>query len=114
MKDEDVEAKELKRFEFSAKSFNPYDPHCICKNYYEKVYYPWIHGACHWPEEDPWRYCYKSFRLNELVNMVVEWKETLQATSPQEETTTTTTVSNKSTQDKGKRNISESKEAVQR
>lgn len=39
------------------------------------VQHPWIHGACHWPKEDPWRYCYHFSRLNELVNIAVEWLE---------------------------------------
>lgn len=76
--DVDVEISDLENFGFATKSFNPYDPHCICKNHCVKFCYTWIHGACHWPEEDPWRYFYNSSRLNELVNMDVEWKETLQ------------------------------------
>jgi len=53
LKDVDVEAKELKKFLFGTKSFNLYYPHCICKSHCAKVYYPSIHGACHWSEEDP-------------------------------------------------------------
>lgn len=89
MKYADLETKYLNKFGFSTKSFNPYDPHLICKNHFEKVYYPWIHGACHWPEEDPWWYFYNSSRLNESVNIEVEWKTTLQALAPQEELTKT-------------------------
>ena len=43
LKDADVEAKEILKFMFGTKAFNPYDPHVICKNHYGKVYYPWIH-----------------------------------------------------------------------
>ena len=106
MKDVDVEAEDLNKFGFSTKSFNPYDPHCICKNHCVKVYFPSVHGACHWPKEDPWRYYYNSSRLNELVNMAIEWKGALQATNPKE-ATTTITVRRKLVQDKGKRNIAE-------
>lgn len=52
LKDANVETKDLKKFGFDTKSFNPYDPHCICKNHCVKVYFPWVHGACYWLEED--------------------------------------------------------------
>ena len=55
------------------KNYNLYDPHEICNNHYVRVYYPWIHGACHWAKEDPWRYCCNSSRLKELVGFTVEW-----------------------------------------
>lgn len=73
----DVKTEDFNKFIFDTKSFNPYDLHCIWKNHCVKVYFPWVYGACHWLEEDPWRYCYNSSRPNEPVNMVVEWKETL-------------------------------------
>lgn len=38
-----------------------------------RVQFNWIHRACHWVEEDSWRYCYNSSRLNEPVGFVVEW-----------------------------------------
>lgn len=47
LKDADVEAGDLKKFGFRTKSLNPYDPHCICKNHCVKVYFPWVHRACH-------------------------------------------------------------------
>ena len=53
LKDVDVEAKEILKFEFGIKDFNLYDTHGICKNHCVKVYYPWIHGTFHWHEEDP-------------------------------------------------------------
>lgn len=53
LRDVDVENKDLKEFRFRTKSFIPYDPHCICKNHSVKVYFPWVHGACHWAEDDP-------------------------------------------------------------
>lgn len=60
----DVEAEDLKDFEIGTNIFNPYDPHCIRKNRYVKVYHPWIHRECHLPKEDPWRYFYNSSNLN--------------------------------------------------
>ncbi len=90
LKDADAKVKELKKFGFSTKNFNMYDAHCTCKNHCVKVYQPWIDEACHCREEDPWRYCYNSSRLNEPLNIVVEWKETLQAPPPQEVKKTTT------------------------
>lgn len=44
LKDADAEAKEIVKFEFGAKDFNPYDPHGISKNHCAKVYYPLIHN----------------------------------------------------------------------
>ena len=65
--------EEFKRFTFSTRSFNPYDPHCLVKDHCARVQHPWIHGACHWPKEYPWRYCFHFSNLNELVSIVVEW-----------------------------------------
>lgn len=62
-KDGDVETNDLNKFGFDTKSFNPYDPHCMCKNHCVKVYFQWVHKACHWPQEDPWRYLYNYSRL---------------------------------------------------
>lgn len=62
MKFVDVEAKEIVRFEFGTKYFNPYDPHNICKDH--EILLSWISGAFHWLEEDPWRYCHNASRLN--------------------------------------------------
>ena len=47
LKDADTEARDLKKFGFGTKSFNPYDPHCICQKHCAKEYYPSIHEACH-------------------------------------------------------------------
>ena len=74
LKDADVKAKDIEKFEFGTKDYNPYKPHCICENHYAKVYYPWIHGTFHWASEYPWRYCYNSSKHNELVSMSIEWK----------------------------------------
>ena len=62
---------------------------------------PW---ACHWPKEDPWRYYYNSFRLNEPVKIAVKWLVALKEARPQG-ATITVVASNKLVQDKGKRNI---------
>lgn len=70
-----------------------------------RVYHPWIHEACHWPKEDPWRYFYNSSRLNEPVRVVVEWLVGHKATSLYREATTTTAKSTKPASNKGKRNI---------
>lgn len=77
LKDADAEAKEIVKFEFETRDYNQYDPREICKNHYARVYYPWIHMACHWVEEDPWRYCYNYSKLNELVNIATKWKASL-------------------------------------
>lgn len=77
-----VEAEEIKKYEFGNKDYNSYDPYEIFKNHCARVYYPWIHGACHWEEEDPWRYCYNHSNLNEPVSISIEWNTTLQATTP--------------------------------
>jgi len=43
----------------------------------------WIHEVCHWPEEDPWRYYYHFYKLNEPVGIAIEWLEKKkEATSP--------------------------------
>lgn len=47
LKDVDVEAKEILKFEFGTKDFNLYDPHGIFKNHCAKFYYPWIHNTFH-------------------------------------------------------------------
>ena len=33
LKDADVEAKDIVKFDFSTKDFNPYDPHGICEDH---------------------------------------------------------------------------------
>jgi len=73
------------------------------------VYYPWIHEACHWVEEDPRRHYYNASRLNEPVSIEIAWKATVQVATTQE-ATTTKTISKNSVQDKGKRNIVENPE----
>lgn len=71
LKKVDVEVEDFRKFKFNTKSFNPYDPHGSCGYHYVRVSYSWIHVVCHWPEEDPWRYCYNSYRLIELIIMEV-------------------------------------------
>lgn len=73
LKDVEAETKEFKRFTFDTRSFNLYDLHCLVKDHFARVQHPLIHGACHWLEEDPWRYCYHFSRINELLSIVVEW-----------------------------------------
>lgn len=74
------------------------------------LYQPWIHGVCHWPEEDQWRYFYNSSRLNELVRVVVEWLATHKATTSQREATSTTAKGSSPTHEKGKRKVFDSVE----
>lgn len=99
----------MKKFKFDTKVFNSYDLDGLCKEHCMRVYYPWIHGACHWLEEDPWRYFCNSSRLNEAVSMVLEWLATLKVAAPQG-ATTIATKRNKPTPDKGNRKIYESTE----
>lgn len=68
----DAKMEEFKRFNFGTRSFNPYDPHWFVKDHYARVQFPWIHGACHGAEKDPWIYCQSFSRLNELVDITVE------------------------------------------
>lgn len=65
LKHAEAKIEEFKRFTFGTRSFNPYDPQCLVEDHYVRVYHPWIHEACHWPKEDPWRYCYNYLRINE-------------------------------------------------
>jgi len=55
IKNADIEIEDFKKFTFSTRSFNPYDPHFFVKDHCARVKFPWIHEACHWAEEDPWR-----------------------------------------------------------
>lgn len=100
LKETDSEVEDFKKFKFGTRSFNPYNAHGLCRDHCARVYYPWIHGACHWPEEDSWRYCYNSSRTNEPINIVVEWLESLKVAALQVVAT-----SIKPVQDKGKRKI---------
>jgi len=102
--------KEFKRFTLGTRSFNPYDLHYLVKDHCARVYHTWIHRACHWLEEDPWRYCYNSSRLNELVRVDVKWLTSHKATTLDKETTITTIESKRPTLDKGKRKIADSVE----
>ena len=68
----DVEVEQMNKYPFDLESFNPYDPHYIVKDQSMRVQFNWIHGACHWAEEDSWRYCYNSSRPNEQVGFSIE------------------------------------------
>ena len=65
--------EEIKKYPFDTRSYNPYDPHCFVKDHCARVKFQWIHGACHWAEEDPWKYSHNLSKPNELVSIVVEW-----------------------------------------
>jgi len=73
LKHANVEKEEFKIFTFGTKSFNLDDLHCFVKDHSAKVKFPWIHEACHWAKEDPWRYYHNFSRLNEPVGIAVEW-----------------------------------------
>lgn len=75
LKHAEAETKEFKRFTFGTRSFNPYDLHLLVKDHCVRVWFPWIHKACHWPEEDPWRYFYHLSKFNEPVDIAIEWLE---------------------------------------
>ena len=107
----DTKMEEFKRFTFGTRSFNPYDSHFLVKDHCVRVYHPWTHGACHLPEEDPWRYYYNSSRLNELVRVVVEWLVVHKETTSQKETTSTTLEGSRFVHEKGKRKVAGNVEA---
>jgi len=73
LKHADAKIEEFKKFPFSTRSFNQYDPHCFVKDHCVRVQFLWIHVACHWVEEDPWRYCHSFSKPNESVGITVEW-----------------------------------------
>ncbi len=94
LKDVYVEAKEIVKFNFETKDFNLYYLHGIYKDHCVRVYFSWIHRACHWPEEDPWRYCYNASKIHETVSIETTWKAALQIAATLEATRTTKIRSN--------------------
>jgi len=68
----DSKIEEFQNFTFGPKIFNLYDPHCFVKDHYAIVQFFWIHEACHWALEDPWRYFHSISRPNELVSIAME------------------------------------------
>jgi len=102
----DVEAKQMKKYPFELRSYNPYDPYCLVKDHYVRVQFNWIHGACHWVEEEPWRYCYSFSRPNDHVFFIVQWLvKQHEATSSRAPEQSTTIEENILVCDKGKRKI---------
>lgn len=83
------------------------------KDHYARVQILWIHGACHWTEEDPWIYYHNFSRSNELVNIIVEWLEN-QCEAASRISPPTIAEVNISVHDKGKRNIVNNEEVEQR
>lgn len=75
LKHAEIEMEEFKRFTFGTISFNMYDLHFLVNDHCTRVQHPWIHGACHWPQEDPWIYYYHFSRPNESIDIPVEWLE---------------------------------------
>lgn len=104
LKDSYVKDKDIVKFEFDTKDFNPYDPHSICKDHCTQVYILWIHETFHWLKDDHRRYCKNASRLNDLVSLARNWKVSLQ-TSTTLEATTIIAEGNNPVQDKGKRKI---------
>ena len=43
------------------------------KDHCARVQFQWIHGACHWAKEDPWKYCYSFSSPTKLISIAVEW-----------------------------------------
>lgn len=102
----DVEAEQMNKYPFVLQSYNLYDPHCLVKDHYMRVQFNWVHGACHWAEEDAWRCCYNSSRLNEPFNFTVEWLAKQHEPTYQRAPEVATTVEVKiPVRDKGKRKI---------
>lgn len=64
LKHVDAEIEEFKKFTFDTRSLNSYDPHCFVKDHCARVKFLWIHGVCHWVEEDSWRYCHNFLKPN--------------------------------------------------
>lgn len=107
LKEADGKEEEFKKFKIGTRSFYPYKPHDLFKDHCATMYYPWINGACHWREEDPWRYCYNSSKLNELVSFTMESLTKLKVVA------IIVVASSKPMQDIGKREIGEDKETEQ-
>lgn len=96
----------MKKYPFDLRSYNPYDLHCRVKDHYARVQFNWIHVACHWAKEDPWRYCYNSSRVNEPVGFVVEWLAKKHEAAPRRALEATIAIEvNILVRNKGKRNI---------
>lgn len=84
------------------------------KDHCTRVLFNWMHGACHWEEEDPWRYCYSFSRPNEPFGLVVEWvAKQCEAASRREPKVATTEV-NIPVRDKGQGKIVDNMEEEKR
>lgn len=104
LKDADVEAKDIVKFDFDTKDFNSYDPHSIFNDHVTRMYFSWTHETFHWLEDDPWRYCYNVSNLHEPVSIARTWKDALQTIVGLEETKTTKKGYNPM-QEKGERKV---------
>lgn len=113
LKHAEAEMEEFNIVTFGTRSFNPYDPHCLVKNHCARVKLPWIHGVCHWTEEDPWIYCYHFFRLNESVEIAIEWLEKRREAVAHRAPSSATAEGSIPTHDKGKRKVVDNAEAEQ-
>ena len=113
LKHADAKMEEFKRFTFDTRSFNPYDAHCFLKDDCVRMQFIWIHGACHWLEEDPWRYYHSFSRLNVSVNITMEWLAKWRKETSQREASSTTVEGNTLSHDKGKRKVVDNAEEEQ-
>lgn len=68
-----VKVEEIKEYPFEAQTYILYDSHFFVKDHCVRVHFRWIHEACRWLDEDPWRYCHSLSKPNELVGIIVEW-----------------------------------------
>lgn len=84
---------------------------CMDKNYYVRVQHPWIHGACHWPNEDPWRYCDHFSRLNESAS--IKWLAKQNIIMYQRVASLEIAKGSRHACDKGKRKVADNTEAKQ-
>ena len=109
----DVEAEEKNKYPFDAQSYNPYDLNCLMKDHFMKVQFTWIHGECHWVEEDPQVYFYSFSRPNELVGIVVEWLKKQHEAASRRAPTPAPAEVNILVCDKGKRKIVDNMEEEQ-
>lgn len=48
LKEADAKVEDFNKFKFDTKSLNLYGPHGFYRDHSVRVYYSWIHGACHY------------------------------------------------------------------
>ena len=81
------------------------------KDHYARVKFPWIHEACHWTKEDPWRYYHSFSRPNESVGIAMELLVKKLKVASRRAPSSSAAKGNITTRDKGKINIVDNAEA---